>query len=83
MDIDSTPRCSQIITKHKPFREIPNEPKAKKAIMDGRIPTYPPEIKAYGDDIWNIMLTCWKFAPGDRPSAKTLTALIQNLEDRV
>ncbi|KAG8690387.1 hypothetical protein FRC11_011965 [Ceratobasidium sp. 423] len=80
----------EIITGKQPYDHITRELAVFGEILKGKTPPRPvhyiPTDSRDGNDVWNLLLACWKFDPKERPTAsdveKTLSGFtMEGLKD--
>ncbi|CAE6519735.1 unnamed protein product [Rhizoctonia solani] len=63
----------EIITGKQPYEHITRELAVFGEILNGKIPARPlhciPKNSRNGEELWNLLLSCWKFDPEERPTA--------------
>ncbi|KAJ7140920.1 kinase-like domain-containing protein [Mycena epipterygia] len=68
--------CYEIFTGSVPFYELTNDVAVMFHVMEHQRPSRSPSIL---DDVWNLMMECWKTEPAERPSADQI---VFRLRDR-
>ncbi|KAJ3574734.1 hypothetical protein NP233_g1566 [Leucocoprinus birnbaumii] len=65
--------CYEVLSENEPFFQIPREGRVVIAILKGSKPVRPGREgfngKEIDDAMWQLLLMCWEFEPGDRPSS--------------
>jgi hypothetical protein len=62
----------EIITNDMPYSNIKSNTHVFVKVVDGVQPSQPEELKntERGNQIWNLLLSCWSREPASRPSAQ-------------
>ncbi|KAG8720608.1 hypothetical protein FRC09_009272 [Ceratobasidium sp. 395] len=66
----------EVFTSKLPFDEHKLDPWVTLAVMEGKHPARPPELPmdtGFGDELWSLMVECWKSRPQHRPTADVIT----------
>ncbi|CAE6438560.1 unnamed protein product [Rhizoctonia solani] len=67
----------EVVTAKVPWSGITQSVGVVRAVVEKKVPPRPKEIS--GDSLWNLLLQCWSFVPGARPTAQYVLEALQNM----